>query len=191
MNHEIEIEFKNLLEKEEFYHLVDAFTQQNSFVSQTNYYFETPSFLLKKKKCALRIREKNHTYTLTLKRPHTVGLLESHESLTKEEAEAVLKSPNQLPDTFKSLLEDLQISVSDLTLLGSLTTNRTEIPYRGGLLVLDHSTYLGWEDYEVEYEVQDEQKGKEVFLELLQHHHIPVRKTKNKIQRFFDKSFEL
>lgn len=189
MKQEIEIEFKNLLEKEEFYHLVEAFQLEENFISQTNHYFDTSSFLLKNNKSALRIREKGNTYTLTLKQPRAVGLLETHEALTKEEAQAIIESPSHLPKGISSILENMQIKASDLTFLGSLTTDRAEVSFKNGLLVLDHSTYLGQEDYEIEYEVSDEEIGKENFLHLLETHQIPVRKTENKIKRFFNKKY--
>lgn len=190
MKQEIEIEFKNLLEKKEFHDLVEAFQLSDSFFSQTNHYFDTPSFLLKKHGCALRIRVKEAMYTLTLKQPHIVGLLETHESLTKEEAEQLLHSTCTLPNSIASLLENAQIPVAELRYLGSLTTNRAEITYKSGLLVLDHSIYAGQEDYEIEYEVKDEQIGKEEFLQLLQTYNIPTRQTDNKIKRFFNIMFK-
>ncbi|MFP3488877.1 CYTH domain-containing protein, partial [Staphylococcus sp. SIMBA_130] len=53
---------------------------------QINHYFETKEFSLKELGCAIRIREKDGKYTLTLKEPHPDGLLETHDLLTKQEA---------------------------------------------------------------------------------------------------------
>jgi uncharacterized protein YjbK len=82
-------------------------------------------------------------------------------------------------------LEQLNISLTDLEYFGSITTKRAEIPYKAGLLVLDHSLYLNTEDYEVEYEVVDFQRGQLTFKELLEQYNIPLRVTLNKIARFY------
>ncbi|MGB8000302.1 MAG: CYTH domain-containing protein, partial [Anaerobacillus sp.] len=69
--------------------------------------------------------------------------------------------------------------------LGNLTTHRAELQLTTGLLVLDHSEYLDQEDYELEFEVSDFEKGKRDFERVLTKHHIPKREAKNKILRFF------
>ena len=187
MKQEIEIEFKNLLTSTEFHKLMDAFHIDNSqFKEQTNYYFDTPTFDIKENRAALRIRYKNDCYVLTLKQPSKVGLLETHETLTKEEATRLLKGESPLPSSMEKQIKTLGIEVRKVNLFGSLTTKRAEVPYKDGLLVLDHSTYLNHEDFELEYEVRNEESGKKAFLELLNHFHIPMRETNNKIQRFFN-----
>src|SRR5699024_12827782 len=86
MSQEIEIEFKNLLTKEAFDYLLKAFLFPTNGQTQVNYYFETEQFDIQKNKCALRIREKNNTYQLTLKEPHLHGILEIHNYLSHMEA---------------------------------------------------------------------------------------------------------
>lgn len=187
MKQEIEIEFKNLLRKEEFNNLVTTFHLENSFISQTNHYFDTPTFSLKDANSALRIREKNSTFTMTLKQPNDIGLLETHEKISEELANNIMISGYVFPESIITQLQTLQINVEELEYFGSLTTNRAEIPYKDGLLVLDHSTYHGVEDYEVEYEVADEEIGKQNFLSLLKENKIEIKKTDNKIKRFFNR----
>lgn len=59
MAQEIEIEFKNLLTKNEFEKLTQAYQLDNEdFVLQENHYFDTKSFALKHKGAALRIRKR-------------------------------------------------------------------------------------------------------------------------------------
>ncbi|MBO9128638.1 CYTH domain-containing protein [Bacillus sp. 165] len=184
MKQEIEIELKNIVTKQEFETLVNAFNI-HSFSTQVNHYFETPSFSLKDKGAALRIRFKNDAYTLTLKQPAKVGLLETHQSLTKEDATRMIQTGKIVPGGILNLLHSLSVLPDELQYLGELTTNRAEIIYKGGILMFDHSFYFDTDDYELEYEVKDEQEGRKQFLELLQSHHIPVRHTENKIKRFF------
>jgi len=187
MTQELEIEFKNLLTKEEFSDLCLYFNlSDEKFITQENHYFDTPTFSLKEKGAALRIRQKKQKNILTLKEPAEIGLLETHQPLNTEEVEIALQS-SILPKSGPVIerLTYLNINIESIQYFGSLTTNRAETHYKNGLLVLDHSRYLNKEDFEVEFEVQDEKLGKKQFHSLLQMHSIPLRKTENKIKRFY------
>lgn len=189
MTQEIEIEFKNLLTKDECNLLMQIFNvTANDFISQENFYFDTVNFLLKEKQSALRIRKKQDKYILTLKQPHEQGLLETHQVLTEDQAIALLNNEEvQLLDgSIKDAIANMDINPNHLTYLGALKTDRIEINHNGNILVLDHSFYLNHEDYELEYEVKDPVTGKNFFLEILKQNNIPLRNTKNKIQRFFE-----
>ncbi|MCF6136863.1 CYTH domain-containing protein [Pseudalkalibacillus berkeleyi] len=188
MKQEIEIELKNLVTNDEFSQLIHHFSiPENSFKNQTNYYFDTNNFDLKQNHCALRIRRKSNTYTLTLKEPYEEGLLESHESLTKENALQLIDGKAfSSSEILKHIESKYGISKLSIEYLGSLETKRSEYPYKSGLLVLDHSKYLGKEDYELEFEVPERTQGEMEFNDLLKTFSIPQRKTPNKIQRFFD-----
>ncbi|WP_261132606.1 CYTH domain-containing protein [Bacillus sp. Marseille-Q3570] len=189
MKQEIEIELKNIVTEEEFYALRSAFSiMDDSFIKQTNHYFDTEDFSLKEKGCALRIRHKKNTYTFTLKRPHDDGLLESHEVLSETKALGLINGRRIASSEMLDLLEDtFGIESSKLKCLGSLVTSRVEKAYKSGLLVFDHSTYLGTEDYELEYEITDRNTGEQEFLNLLETYNIPQRNTPNKIERFFNR----
>ena len=190
MSHqEIEIEFKNLLTFEEFTSLCSSFqVHPEDFFSHENHYFDTERFQLKECGRALRIRKKGGNYTLTLKQPANVGLLETHQVINEEE-KAKMMDENQglIPGIIADILKkELGIDASSIHYFGSLKTNRVEIPYKNGLLVLDESHYLQTSDFELEYEASNFQEGQQDFHELLKEHHIPVRETKNKIARFYD-----
>ena len=148
MSQELEIEFKNMLTKKEF-EKIKSYYQFSSeqFVIQKNHYYDTPSFSLKEKGAALRIREKQQRFVLTLKEPAPVGLMETHQVLAEK----------KLPQ---------------------------------GLIVLDHSRYLMVEDFEIEFEVTDYERGKRDFSELLKSFGIPERETKNKIVRFYEQKLK-
>ena len=91
MTQEIEIEFKNIVTKEEFDTLCKSFSIE-AFTKQVNHYFETPDFSLKEAGSALRIRHKGETYTLTLKQPAEIGLLETHQVVTEDEAKMMMET---------------------------------------------------------------------------------------------------
>lgn len=185
MAQEIEIEFKNLLTKAEFNHLLDAYAFPKDAHTQTNFYFETEDFRLKDKHSALRIREKNDNYTLTLKEPYEDGLLESHDALTKQEATAWIEGNPVAKEFTSKQLAKLNIPEEDFKYYGSLQTERREINFDNVLLVLDYSKYNQQEDFELELEADNFKTGKQIFEEILNKHQIPTRKTPSKIERFF------
>ena len=190
MSQNIEIEFKNMLTQEEYDRFLKEFNiEQGQIFSQDNFYFDTPEFSLKRVGAALRIREKNGAYEMTLKQPAIEGLLETNESLSNEEASMALNH-NCLPYArISQLIEKLGVPFSRITYFGTLTTNRVEFPYRNGLLVLDHSIYLNNEDFELEFEVKNYQAGQIVFREILTQFNVPERKTENKIKRFYSQKY--
>ena len=190
MDQHIEIEFKNLLDEKEFRQLIDHFEiDAADFTSQHNHYFDTSEFKLKKRSSALRIREKNNRYELTLKQPATEGLLETNQDITAEAATAFLKHGTFPEGMILRLLTAEGFAPGAFSCFGTLQTDRFEFPYKQGLLVLDHSSYLNQEDFELEYEVTDAKAGKNIFLTLLQSLQIPERKTENKVKRFYRAKF--
>jgi uncharacterized protein YjbK len=189
MSEQIEIEFKNLLTKKEFDHLIQQFRiKPEQFIIQKNHYFDTENFDLKKYNSALRIREKNSTYEMTLKQPlkNQKGLLETNWDLDHLTANSIIKDGG-IPDSkIADKISDLKIDPQTIHYFGTLTTKRVEVPYKSGLLVLDNSSYFQIEDYEVEFEVHDYEQGKNEFDQLLREAAIPIRPTKNKVQRFYN-----
>jgi uncharacterized protein YjbK len=185
MTQEIEIEYKNLLTEEEFKLLLSDVPFPSDSKTQTNYYFETKDFSLKAHRSALRIRNKNDDYRLTLKEPQKIGLLETHDALTKEEAEAMLEGRTIFKKEVGQQLARMNILFEDLIYYGSLQTFRRETNYKDVLLVLDYSLYNGTADYELELEAPSEEVGRITFDNLLDTYRIPRRITPNKIERFF------
>jgi len=183
LSNQIEIEFKNLLTKEEFQNLCHAFSiRETDFHTQTNTYFDTPDFNLRDEKIGFRLRVLDGRNELTLKTPgldaHT--MVETTELISNEERSLILEQGFIETKRFSSFSALPPL----LHAFGSLKTNRTEFTYEGGLLVLDHSHYMQQEDFEVEYEVEEVELGRKRFLELLSKYDIPLRQTDKKIARF-------
>jgi len=186
LSQHIEIEFKNLINKEEFNRLVQHFNlSKHSFHQQTNDYFDTQNFSLKLLSSALRVRTKENKYELTLKEPHTVGLLETTDYISHEEKKILFKNNGFPNGNVKQRLIEKGIPVDEIIHFGTLNTERAEIPYKGGILVFDKSSYLNITDYEIEFEVNNAEEGLKVFNSLLHQFHIPKRPTLNKIARFY------
>ncbi|MFF2446156.1 CYTH domain-containing protein [Neobacillus sp. NPDC058068] len=191
MSQNIEIEFKNMLTKEEYERFLLEFNiDKRQIFSQENHYFDTPDFTLKELGSALRIRKKLQSYEMTLKQPAAVGILETNQTLSYEEAEQAIHSGKLPAGLIQNLLKKENVLFSTIEYFGSLSTNRVELAYKNGLLVLDQSFYLNKEDFELEYEVENYQEGKHVFLELLNQFQIPERKTDNKIRRFYHQKYK-
>lgn len=187
MSKQLEIEFKNMLSKPQFDALKEAFgLTENDFHTQANHYFDTADFALKQQKCGLRIREVADRFECTLKEPAAgIGLLETTDLLTADAVHSVIAhgATIEAPEVHARLAAR-GIDEQNLQLLGTLSTTRAEINYKDGLLVLDHSTYADTEDYELEYEVADEQAFKQVFLDLLAQFNIPLQPAQKKVARF-------
>jgi uncharacterized protein YjbK len=192
MSQNIEIEFKNMLTSAEYKMLLREFNiMESQIFTQENHYFDTRQFDLRERGTALRIRRKQEQYEMTLKQPLEVGLLETNQILSKSQAEAAMAEGLIPNGPIKELIQESGVSCSALTYFGSLTTNRSEVKYRNGLLVLDHSLFFDKEDYELEYEANDYLTGQESFKGLLQQYNIPERKTENKIKRFYNQKREI
>lgn len=178
-----EIEFKNLLDKEEFDRLCQKFQlSEQNFHSQTNTYFDTPDNKLRVAYMGFRLRVVGDRNELTLKAPgdnvHT--MIETTRHISKDERDDILQSESLKPRKYEEFVH----LPEELVAFGSLRTERAEISYQNGLLVLDRSEYLGITDYEVEYEVNDVISGQQIFHELLENNQIPIRVTPKKIARF-------
>ena len=186
MAQQLEIEFKNLLTKQQYEQLLQTFQiPKDAIKRQTNHYFDTPTNALRNIKSGLRIRQIGSYYECTLKEKSAEHAhLETTDELTAEQAEQMLLGKGFFATEVAKRLDFHNIPLNELALFGSLTTDRVEITYKDGLLVFDHSYYLQCDDYEVEYETNDAKKGNAIFDEFLRQHNIKKCKTDKKIARF-------
>src|SRR5699024_3859713 len=95
--------------------------------------------------------------------------------------------PAELPELIRGELARYDIDISRLKIYGALSTERRQVPYREGLLVLDRNTFLDEEDFELEYEVDNHDKGETRFLQLLEEAGIERRGEVTKSERFYNK----
>ena len=186
MSQQIEIEIKNLLTKAQYEQLLRAFSIRDEQIhKQINHYFDTPEQHLKNLASGLRIRIFDHAIECTLKEKSAEHQhLETTDMLTTAQAEEMLAGKSIPAPSVVARLQQLQVPMEHLHMFGSLTTNRVEIPYKGGTLVFDHSFYLQCDDYEVEYETNNETFGKNIFQQFLTEFDIKPQQTPKKIARF-------
>lgn len=183
MSNAIEIEAKALVRQEDYRKLVSRFSNSKRYV-QTNYYIDSEDRCLAKEGIALRVREKNGVYEMTLKTPLSEGLLEKNCSLSNEEFLALLKK-NEFPKRdIARFLTMLDFNVDDLKVLTSLTTYRMDVNYEGGLLSLDQNEYSNKVDYEIEFEYNNLEGATRVLKALLADEGIPCQiSTSTKVHR--------
>ena len=172
-----EMEFKCLIDKKIYLQLIEEFALKNNIFTQTNFYFDTDNYDLKKDKIVLRIRQKNNQFKLTKKvhlKEHDID--ESHIYL--EENNAL----DMIQNGFDANIIGLSYFVKNTY---SLTTNRVSFPYKNGKLFFDESIYNGITDYEIEYEANNIEEGNEVFNEFLISHNIKLVIPDSKIIRAY------
>lgn len=186
-----EIEFKQLLSQSQYQSIYNKYFPEMQPFSQTNYYIDTEQFDLRSHKSALRIRVKDDYYEMTLKVPAEVGLMEyNFETHVIPELNKELVA-NDLPLEITEQLNKMNVDVNQLVILGALTTSRLEKAIQGNLLVLDKSDYLNYQDYELEYEVEDYDDGLIQFKMILEAFDIKHETPENKVQRFFNRKSNL
>ena len=186
MSQNIEKEFKNLLNKEEYEALIVAFDlDETEPTKQTNIYFDTPDFKLKGLNSGLRIRMYEDKGEITLKTPIQENeKLETNDDLTLDEAKTLveahlMKATGNVADKLKGL----GIAPGDLVIIGQLSTIRYDFPGDKGTFFLDKSFYQDQMDYELEFESESLEEGAFIFQNFLKLHDIKVRKAKQKIER--------
>lgn len=185
MNQMIEIEYKILLTKEIYNQILNDYQKQiHKDYIQTNYYLTHP--LLQQKAFMLRIREKNNKLEMTLKRPYQGHRLETNIPITYEDKQRIVHH-QMINNEIIDILQKEGIDPLSLQQLFSLTTHRHDIVLPDGILSIDKNTYLNQTDYELEFEVSDEQKGYEMFLKIIEPYHLHYHgNCKSKIRRVLD-----
>ena len=183
MKKQPEIEFKSLLTKEEYLKLMEKFKGNRTNV-QTNHYFDTPRFSLKAIDASLRVRERED-FEMTLKVKKGYSLIENTVPVTKEEFEEIKKTGIVTNPEMANMLSSI-IGNQKVENFLSLQTYRMYLPYGNGILFIDKSKYLGFVDYELEYEAKSYHQGKQEFIELINTLQIQYKKSDKKIARAFN-----
>ena len=178
----LEIEFKTAIDDDTYISLLKEFNLVDKVNKQTNFYFDTPDLKLIKNHIILRIREKDYNVKLTSKTPTGEGTLERHILLTKDEQNKMLK------EGFDASVIEINEYVHNVA---KLETYRAKTSYKSGTLFFDKNVYYDTVDYEIEFEVADEELGKKEFLEFLKEHNITYKKMVSKSKRAYKKSSQI
>ena len=183
MPNAVEIEAKVLLNEKDYQKLADHFASFPKRV-QTNHYIDTEDLSLNKEKIAIRIREWDDRFELTMKTNLEEGRLERNLDISLSQFNG-FKEKGVFPEgEVKQILLKKGVDLSALRIITSLKTERLEDEYKGGVLSIDKNTYLGIVDYELEYESNSLENAYKVVTELLNNLAIPVSFSENpKIKR--------
>lgn len=185
MQKQIEIEYKILLTKDIFQHILSDYQPfiEKDYI-QINDYFTHP--LLQERKYMLRIRSKDQSYEMTLKIPHHQHRLEYNINLSQAEKDCFYQG-HDIHNEITYILKQNGICISDLKQQFSLTTHRYDIILPEGVLSLDENHYCHCHDYELEFEVHEEKSGYQKFLDIIKPYHLHYTKNcDSKIKRVLD-----
>lgn len=184
----IERELKTLLNKEEYQKLFTYFAlEKESYIAQSNYYYDTVDELFKQNNAALRLRifgNGQSEWTIKVR----VSELESIE-LTQFNTEPIEDIPTSLNKDIISA-KDLQdfiakhhINWSDIQQTMALSTKRYQIDVDYGLYALDHTQYREQEDYELELESNNIANALVQFNSILKQFDITYQQAETKLAR--------
>ncbi len=172
MSNAIEIEAKVLVSEGDYRKLAKLFSSSPRHM-QTNYYIDTEDLALAASGIALRIRETDGRYELTLKTPLSQGLLEKSTPIGMNEF-CALRDFGEFPkNDLRRFLTMLDFDVDKLKILTSLSTDRIDVEYEGGLLSIDRNSYSGKVDFEVEFEYNNLAAAEKILAALLEKNGIP------------------
>lgn len=176
MKTNLEIEYKTLLDKEEYDRIL-MFYKNTQVVHQTNFYYQSKNKM--NKKIAARIRQIGTHFELTFKIRQEKGKLEVNFEVPSNSSEHFKREDVQ------AFLRDHQFD-SEWIYIGELHTTRHTILDKYGEICIDHNKYLNHEDYELEYEVNNdyEEFAFKRYLEILNQFSIKNIKAKAKLHRF-------
>lgn len=149
MKKNLEIEYKTLLDEDQFEQLRSHMNAQEPTL-QINTYYDTASLDLMQQHCMCRIRESKGSFLFTLKIPQEKGVMEYEQALV---------SPSLETAEIAAFLNTLGIDVKDLHVLTQSNTLRYEHKDPWGTWCLDETQFQNHKDYEVEYELHQDQSN--------------------------------
>ena len=182
---EIEIEFKNLLTKDQYASLFEKYDLKNSEeIINKNFYYDDADESFKKIGAALRIRYTNKKTEMTLKVKGDTQNVEINVPLDERYPKEPTVLPI-LPNEIIAELERMNVKIKTPMLIQKIETLRHEITLDEGLLlVLDETTFINdVVDYELEFETKDYETGLIAFEKLLEKNNIDKNPAKPKIAR--------
>ena len=181
---EIEIEFKNLLKKDQYDALYEKYNLSNSEeIINKNFYYDDADESFKKIGAALRIRYTNKKTEITLKIKGETQNVEINVPLDEKYPKEPTVLPI-LPNEIIAELERMNVKIKTPMLIQKIETLRHEVTLEEGLLVLDKTTFINdIVDYELEFETKDYESGLAAFEKLLEENNIYKNPAKPKIAR--------
>lgn len=146
-----EMEYKSLINESEYEKIEKAY-KWDSVKKQVNYYYASKNDCLAKNRITVRVREKDGTYKIQVKR----HINKENALHISEESEFPTDGAPYAIDE-KTAFEITGFETGELCKIGSLTTLRHSFMWdKDTEICLDKSTYFDCTDYEIEVEYQNE-----------------------------------
>ena len=173
-----EFEDKCLINESDYYNIISN-EKIISSVTQTNYYFDNKDYL-KDNNMALRIREKDSIYELTLKTKTNNGNVEKNIDIDVNIFNNMIN--NHVLD--KQLCEQLEIPISTFNSLKVIKTTRSSFNFNDHIVEVDFNTFNQTHDYEIEIESSSLEVANSVLNQLLDKYNITKQDSAPKIARY-------
>lgn len=155
MSTSIEKETRAMISHEEYISICSDIFKSNphaSYISQTNYYFDSEDFELTNANRMVRIRNIKHGYELTYKQKGDDGDIEINEKISALIAHKYLNKGSLPHGEVYNAVATTGLSPKKLKVITSLYTRRLNIQYDDYLLVVDMNRYGDKEDFNIEIE---------------------------------------
>ena len=172
-----EYEKKCLISEKNFLNLINKYNYLNK-EEQINYYFDFNNFF-KNKNQALRIREINNTYELTLKTKENNCNSEININIDFNDYNYILNNlclPN-------NICQKLNLNQFTFNSLITIKTIRYKINYKNTIIELDKNFFNNYIDYEIEVESFSLDEASNILSEFLNENNIDFCPSKAKIAR--------
>lgn len=186
----IESEYKFLINLKSYEKLLDKLKSEFGMknILQINYYYDTDDFFLNKNDITFRIRQKNEKLNIEIK-----TLIERNNNLNikNEYTKFIDHFPLKINLADTELMDKMKYNF-DISLKGVLVTERTIFKNEDSFEInLDKNSYLGFIDYELEIEFQNDYKEKilEIINNIYDIEKSEIKPGKN--SRFFDRLIKL
>lgn len=180
----LETELKCIIDKNTFDKIANSYKWDKT-ITQTNHYYHSENNALKKHGITMRIREIDSVYKLQIKAHKNPG------SPLQICDETEFDTDGVIPFFTAEETKKYTGVESDTRLIGSATTKRHSLMWNEHTeICLDHTTYLGTEDYEIEVEFTGE--CPQILLDELKELGVEfIEKSVGKYSRFIKKLKEL
>lgn len=194
MSKSVEFEERVMLTEKQYFEIASFYINKRNnhpFIVQTNYYFDTPDFLLRSKHILFRLRVVKHKYSeLTLKIKGNNGDIEINQKLSYIEAHNFLNKLNVPYGPLYDYFKENGLPISCYKQYGNLTTKRLEIKEDDYLVVIDKNDFLSTTDYDLEIESGSMERSKEVILKICEKFSVEYKNDyTSKSSRLFKKLF--
>lgn len=171
MYNQIERELKCLLDEEHYNAILNSYDFPIT-IHQTNTYYDTENSYMKSIQGALRIRKINERCIFTLKiRTDEITLIELEKDVEDDNIQHAFEDAE-----IKEWLEKYSIP-TQVKKITEFSTVRKLITLENAELCLDHTTYAGGSDYEIEYEYLKDHDGISCFNSILNPFGIQYKKN--------------